>query len=171
MGLGRAVPATDHGERSLKSRQGWRTSQAQAIPVNKGTTGAAHRTGLGGAPVMQMGWVYMVRNGTDVKRVGKQTTFRKNTHLTGEGDEARSRLLSVFRGLPCGSEGWRGARKDMETVEDLRDPTAGRSLLLPPLCDVRRDSSWKLSATERGEAMLTRLEALVPLVGEVVAAR
>ncbi|KAK3379769.1 hypothetical protein B0T24DRAFT_168445 [Lasiosphaeria ovina] len=52
-----------------------------------------------------------------------------NTHLTGDGDDSRSRRLSVFRGLPCGSEGLRGWRNDTDAVDDLLDVAAvGRSL-------------------------------------------
>lgn len=56
----------------------------------------------------------------------------------GEGDDSRNLRLSVFRGNPCGSDGFRGGRNDTDATDDFLEPVVGRSL---PLCEVRRESS------------------------------
>jgi hypothetical protein len=50
------------------------------------------------------------------------------TYFIGEGEDSLSRLLSVFRGLPCGSDGLRGGRNWTDAVDDFLDKTPGRSL-------------------------------------------
>lgn len=68
-----------------------------------------------------------MHHGSAVKQHERQ---KLSTYLTGEGDDARSRRLSVFRGLPWGSEGLRGGRKVTEAVEEFLCPSGGRPLSL-----------------------------------------
>lgn len=65
-----------------------------------------------------------------------------NTHLTGDGDESRSRRLSVFRGLPWGSDGFRSGRKVTDALDDFLDPLGGRPLSYE---DCREWSTWHSS--------------------------
>lgn len=61
--------------------------------------------------------------------------------MIGEGDDSRRRRLSVFRGLPWGSDGFRGGRKVTEAVEDFLWIAEGRSLSFESCREPRRPSS------------------------------
>lgn len=65
------------------------------------------------------------------------------THLTGEGDDARRRRLSVFRGWPWGSEGLRGGWKETDADDEFLCLSEGRP---PSFEDCRELSTWKSSS-------------------------
>jgi hypothetical protein len=75
------------------------------------------------------------------------------TYFIGEGEDSLSRLLSVFRGLPCGSDGLRGGRNWTDAVDDFLDKTPGRSL------------SWYEGRRESMESSRPAKEADVVVLG------
>jgi hypothetical protein len=78
------------------------------------------------------------------------------THLTGDGDDSRSRRLSVFRGWPWGSDGFRGCWKVTDAVEDFLCPKEGRLLSLE---DCRELSTWHSSEMDARVAVLASVDA------------
>lgn len=79
-----------------------------------------------------------------------------DTHLTGEGDDSRSRLLSVLRGCPWGRDGFRGGLKVTDVAEDFLWSTEGRLLSLE---DCRELSRWSSSEMDASVVVLISVDA------------
>lgn len=82
-------------------------------------------------------------------------TGKADTHLTGEGEDSRNRRLSVFRGWPWGSDGFRGCWKVTDAVEDFLCPTEGRLLSFE---DCRELSRWPSSEMEARVIVLASVD-------------
>ncbi|KAH6849875.1 hypothetical protein B0I37DRAFT_99490 [Chaetomium sp. MPI-CAGE-AT-0009] len=80
---------------------------------------------------------------------------KADTYLTGEGEDSRSRRLSVLRGWPWGSDGFRGGWNVTDVVEDVLCPTDGRLLSSE---DCRELSRWHSSEMDARVAVLASVD-------------
>jgi hypothetical protein len=87
-------------------------------------------------------WTAFGKGRVSTKTTATAEEGERSTYLTGEGDDSRSRRLSIFRGCPWGSDGLSGGRKVTDTAEDFRCPEEEKPLSFD---ECRELSLWNSS--------------------------